>query len=208
MKLYEFVPTRSNRVRWTLQELGVDFEAITVNLLSGEHTLPEFRSLNPAAKVPVLVDGDFVMTESVAIVMYLAEKFPEKGFLPKSPRERAELNRWLLFTATELEQPLWRIAKHVNLYPESRRVPAEIPNAQRDFREMAAVAERHMKGREFVVGDHVTIGDFVLAHTLDWADQAKLLDDSPTLLAYMERMYTRPKAALRIKDAAAQRRRD
>lgn len=204
MKLYEFGPTRSIRARWTLQELGVDFEAITVNLAAGEHLRPDFRELNPAAKLPVLVDGDFVLTESVAIVLYLAEKFPEKGFLPKSVRERAELNRWLMFTATELEQPLWRIAKHTNLYPEKDRIPAEIANAQRDFRQMAAIAEQHMKGRQFVVGDHVTVGDFVLAYTLDWGNQAKLLDECPILIAYMERMYARPKAAPRIRQAFEQ----
>ena len=55
MKLYEFGPTRSIRVRWTLQELGVDFEAINVNLLKGDHQTPEFLKLNPAGKIPVLV---------------------------------------------------------------------------------------------------------------------------------------------------------
>ena len=79
MKLYEFAPTRSIRVRWTLQELGVDFEAITVNLLAGEHRSPVFLKINPAGKLPVLVDGDVVLTESVAIVLYLAEKYRDRG---------------------------------------------------------------------------------------------------------------------------------
>ena len=56
MKLYEFAPTRSIRVRWTLQELGVDFESVTVDLLAGEHRRPEFLEINPAGKIPVLVD--------------------------------------------------------------------------------------------------------------------------------------------------------
>ncbi len=110
MQLYEFAFTRSIRARWTLQELGVDFEAISVNLFAGEALRPEFLKLNPAAKLPVLVDGDFVLTESAAIVLYLAEKFGK--FLPTDARGRAEVNKWLLFTVTELEQPLWRIAKN------------------------------------------------------------------------------------------------
>jgi glutathione S-transferase len=101
-----------------LRELGVDFEFINVNLMKGEHRQPEFLSVNPAGKLPVLVDGDFVLTESVAIVLYLADKFPEKGFLPAGVRSRAEVNRWLLFTATELEQPLWRISGHTAIYPK------------------------------------------------------------------------------------------
>jgi glutathione S-transferase len=196
MKLYEFAFTRSIRARWMLQELGVDFEPISVNLFAGEGARPEFLKLNPAAKIPVLVDGDLVLTESAAIVLYLAEKY--RQFLPTDARGRAEVNRWLLFTVTELEQPLWRIAKNRNLYPQEQRLAADIPLASEDFRRMADVAEKHMQGRAFVVGADVTVADFVLAHTLDWANEVKLLDRSPQLVAYMERMYARPKAPQRI----------
>jgi glutathione S-transferase len=196
MKLYEFAFTRSIRARWVLQELGVDFEPISVNLFAGEGSRPEFLKLNPAAKIPVLVDGDLVLTESAAIVLYLAEKY--RKFLPTNARGRAEVNRWLLFTVTELEQPLWRIAKNKNLYPQEQRLAADIPLASEDFRRMAAVAEKHMQGRTFVVGDDVTVADFVLAYTLDWANEVKLLDRCPQLVAYMERMYARPKAPKRI----------
>jgi glutathione S-transferase len=196
MKLYEFGFTRSIRARWMLQELGVDFEPVSVNLFGGEASKPEFLKLNPAAKIPVLVDGDLVLTESAAIVLYLAEK--HRRFLPTDPRGRAEVNRWLLFTVTELEQPLWRIAKNKNLYPPEQRLAADIPLASQDFRRMAEVAEKHMQERKFVVGDDVTVADFVLAYTLDWANEVKLLDRSPQLVAYMERMYARPKAPKRI----------
>jgi glutathione S-transferase len=196
MQLYELSFTRSIRARWMLQELGVDFEAITVNLFAGEGQQPAFLKVNPAGKLPVLVDGDFVLTESAAIVLYLGEKYGK--FLPTDARGRAEVNKWLLFTVTELEQPLWRIAKHRNLYPEAQRLPADIPLASEDFRRMAAVAEQHMQGRTYVVGDSVTVADFVLAYTLDWASEVKLLDRFPQLVAYTERMYARPKAAKRI----------
>ena len=196
MKLYEFAFTRSIRARWVLQELGVDFEPISVNLFAGEGARPEFLKLNPAAKIPVLVDGDFVLTESAAIVLYLAEKY--RKFLPTDARGRAEVNRWLLFTVTELEQPLWRIAKNRNLYPQEQRLAADIPLASEDFRRMADVAEKHMQERRFVIGDEITVADFVLAYTLDWANEVKLLDRSPQLVAYMERMYARPKAPKRI----------
>ena len=147
MKLYEFAFTRSIRARWTLQELGVDFEAISVNLFAGEAQRPEFLKLNPAAKIPVLVDGDLVLTESAAIVLYLAEKY--RKFLPTDPRGRAEVNKWLLFTVTELEQPLWRIAKNRNLYPEAQRLAADIPLASQDFRANGG------RRREAHAGTHV-----------------------------------------------------
>jgi glutathione S-transferase len=201
MKLYEFAPTRSIRVRWMLQELGVPFESIVVNPIAGDLAKPEFLKINPAAKIPVLVDGERVLIESVAIVLYLAEKYREKGFLPADLEERAQVYQWLLFAATELEQPLWRISKHEVLYPEADRIPADIPLAERDFRGMVKVLEDHMQGRRFLVGDTATCADFVMAYTLDWANEYDFLDASPQLRAYMDRMYARPKAAMRIRDA-------
>ena len=179
MRLYEFGPTRSIRARWTLQELGVEFEPITVNLVAGEHRRPEFLKINPAGKLPVLVDGDLALTESVAIVLYLAEKYPEKGLLPADLTGRAQVNRWLLFAATELEQPLWRISRHTALYPEDKRLPGDVALARQEFKEMAAVLETHLQGRQFVVGDRATVADFVMAYTLDWGGEARLLDEFP-----------------------------
>jgi glutathione S-transferase len=203
MKLYEFPPTRSIRVRWTLQELGVPFEAVTVNMVAGEHKQPAFLKVNPAGKLPALVDGDLVLTESVAICLYLAEKYPEKGFIPRDPAQRAELYKWVMFAATELEQPLWRMARNQNVYPENRRVPADVANAQQDFAEMAAVLDAHLKSREFLVGKTVTVADFIMAYTLDWANEVGLLGDFPNLKAYIARMYARPHAAPRIAAAFA-----
>ena len=191
MKLYEFAPTRSIRARWTLQELGVEFEAVTVNLVLGEHRRPEFLKINPAGKLPVLVDGDTVLTESIAIVTYLAEKYPEKKLIPTELPQKAQAYRWLLFAATELEQPLWRITRHTNLYPEAKRLPADVVLAREDFLPMAAVLDEHMQGREFLVGDSATVADFATAYTLDWANMVQLLDDFPGLCSYMERMYAR-----------------
>ncbi len=203
MKLYEFAPTRSIRARWALQELAVDFEAVTVNLPAGEHRNAWFLRINPAGKVPVLVDGDMIITESVAIVLYLAEKYPDQRLIPADLRQRAQLFRWLLFTATELEQPLWRITRHTVLYPEDKRLPGEVALARDDFGAMASVLEEHMTGRKFVMGESVTVGDFVLAYTLDWAKMVNLLDGLPRLEAYMEQMYARPRAPMRIKEAFA-----
>ena len=203
MKLYGFPPTRSIRVLWTLRELGVDFEFVNVNLTAGENRRPEFLALNPAGKLPVLVDGDFVLTESVAIVLYLADKYADKGLLPSELEPRAQVHHWLLFTATELEQPLWRIARHTALYPKDKRLPGEISLARQDFEDMAGVMEERMRGRQFLVGDSVTVADFVAAYTLDWANEVHLLGALPELRGYMERMYARPKAPPRIAAALA-----
>jgi glutathione S-transferase len=186
-----------------LQELGVPFQAVFVDPSVGELRSPEFLALNPAGKLPVLVDGALVLTESIAIVLYLGEKYPERGFIPTDLAERAEFYRWIMFTVTELEQPLWRINRHEALYPEDRRVPADTPVARQDFGEMAEVLEAHMRNREYVVGARVSAADFVLAYTLDWANEIALLDRVPVLGDYLERMYRRPNAPPRIAAALA-----
>jgi glutathione S-transferase len=199
----DLAPTRSLRVLWALQELDAEFELVPVDVLAGETHHPDFLRLNPAGKVPVLVDGDLVLTESAAIVMYLAEKYGAKGLMPAGLTERAQAYRWSMFAVTELEQPLWRIAKHTLLYPEGKRLPEDIALAREEFAAMAAILDRHMDGREFIVGDTITIADCIAAYVVDWGDENGLIEGCPNLEAYLERMYARPKAPQRIAEALA-----
>lgn len=203
MKLYGFGPTRSLRALWALQELDAEFEFVPVNLMAGDGRHPDFLRLNPAGKLPVLVDGDLVLTESAAIVLYLAEKYGDKGLTPADLKQRAQAYRWIMFAVTELEQPLWRMAKHTFLYPEDRRLPEDVALAKEEFMEMAAILDRHMEGREFIVGDGMTIADCVTAYVVDWGDEVGLIGGCPNLKAYLERMYARPRAPQRIAEAFA-----
>lgn len=201
MKLYGTPPTRAIRVQWLLNELGVDYEVVSLNPL-GDHD-PAFLALNPAAKLPVLVDGDVVMTESSAIPLSLAEKYPEKGLIPDGLADRAQMYRWIFFLVTEIEQPLWRIALNTAIYPEEDRVSPDISNATRDCKKMVAVFEQHMTDREFVAGGQLSVADFNAAYTLDWANEAEMLGEAPRLRAYLETMYARPTAPMTIKEGFA-----
>jgi glutathione S-transferase len=201
MKLYGFGPTRSLRALWGLKELDADFEFVPVNLLAGEHKHPDFLCLNPAGKVPVLVDGDLIIPESAAIVLYLADKYREKGLLPADLRQRAQAYRWIMFAVTELEQPLWRISKHTALYPEDKRLQADIALAREEFLAMAAVLDSHLEGRRFIVGDSITAADCITAYLIDWANELQLIDNFAQLRDYLERMYARPAAPQRIAEA-------
>jgi glutathione S-transferase len=82
-------------------------------------------------------------------------------------------------------------------------LPRDVILASGEFKDMASVLEKHMRGRQFVAGDYVSVADFVMAYTLDWGNEYKLLDSCPQLLAYMERMYARPHAPARIAKAFA-----
>lgn len=200
MKLYGTPPTRAIRVQWLLNELDVDCEIIGLNPM--DHNA-EFLALNPAGKLPVLVDGNVVLTESAAIPLYLAEKYPEKELIPSGLADRAQMYRWIFFLVTEIEQPLWRIALNTAIYSERDRVPSDIKNATRDCKKMAAVFEKHMADRDFVAGDRLSVADFIAAYTLDWANEAEMLGESPRLRSYLETMYARPTAPMTIKEGFA-----
>lgn len=203
MKLYGTPPTRVLRGLWVLNELGIDCEVVPVDLRKGEHLTPEFRALNPAAKVPVLVDGDTVITESMAIPLYLAEKYPERGLIPRDLQQRAQMYRWLFFLVSEIEAPLWRIARNSFIYPPERRQPEDVKLASEEGREMIAVLESHMAHRDVMVGDSLTLADLMAAYTLDWAHEVGLLEHAPNLRRYLSLMYERPTAPPTIKEALA-----
>ncbi len=203
IKLYGTPPTRALRVIWLLNELGLEYELRPVDILHGEARQTPFFDLNPAAKVPVLVDGNVVLTESAAIQLYLADKHPEAGLIPQTVEDRGQMYRWIFFLVTEIEQPLWRIARHTFIYPEDKRLPQDVDLARQECLQMVAVLERHMEGREFMVGDRPSVADFNAAYTLDWANEAEMLDAAPRLRAYLKTMYARPTAPPTIAEAFA-----
>ena len=203
LKLYGTPPTRALRVVWLLNELGLEHELHPVDLMQDEHHQQNFLSLNPAAKVPVLVDGDLVLTESAAIQLYLAEKYPQAGFIPETLEDRAQMYRWMFFLVTEVEQPLWRIARHTFVYPDEKRIPQDVELARQECLEMIAVLERHMSEREFMVGDRLSVADFNAAYTLDWANTEEVLESAPRLRDYLKAMFARPTAPPTIAEAFA-----
>jgi glutathione S-transferase len=203
MKLYGTPPTRALRVVWLLNELQLDCEVISVNMRAGENHTSEFLALNPAGKVPVLVDGDLVLSESSAIQLYLAEKCPDARLIPTDLKTRALMYQWIFFLVTEIEQPLWRIARNMHIYDEKDRQPQDIEIATRECLAMVQVLEKHMQGRQFLVGDQLSVADLNAAYTLDWAQMAKMLEQAPRLKDYLARIYSRETAPMTIEEAFA-----
>lgn len=203
MKLYGTPPTRALRVLWLLNELDLPHDMIEVDMGAGENRSAGFLGINPVGKIPAVVDGATIMTESAAIPLWLAERDPGRRFIPADVDTRGQMYRWIFFLVTEIEQPLWRGALHEVIYPEERRIAAEPANAEQDCREMLAVFEQHMQGREWVAGSAVSVADFIAAYTLDWARHAGFLDGLPALSAFVDRMYARPKAPMTIAEGFA-----
>src|SRR5690348_10829454 len=113
MKLYGYRNGRTLRALWALEEVGAKYEYVEIDVLHGQGRDPEFLKINPGGKVPVLDDDAAIITESAAICMHLAEKFPASQLLPpQGTIERGRCYKWISFILTELDAPLWTIAKH------------------------------------------------------------------------------------------------
>ncbi|AVI62062.1 glutathione S-transferase family protein [Halomonas sp. GFAJ-1] len=191
---YSFPNSRSVRVTWTLEELGLEYRCQHVALDKGEGQTTAHLVRHPDGKVPVIEDGELILFESAPICRYLAEQYGDGNLLPNSAAERAQVDQWLSFIITEIEQPLWLQAKHKFALPQERRVPAVLPTAAWEFQRALHALERRYDGQETLVGDTFTLADLFLTHTLSWAASMKHRLPEP-LVAYHARHSARPAMA-------------
>jgi glutathione S-transferase len=193
MKLY-FNPLSPNvrRVRLTAAVLGLELEERLLDFSKGEHKNPEYLALNPNGAVPTLVDGDFVLTESRSIMQYLASKKPESGLLPKDEAARADVTRWQFWDAAHFSPQLGTLVfeKMIKgMMGLGEPDAAKIQEAQTNFRRFAAVLDKRLEGKQFVVGNSLTIADLTLGSSLMYATQVEApLADFPNIKAWFSRI--------------------
>ena len=182
---------RTIRPHWALHELGVEYETKLVAPRTGETQTEAFRALSIKEKVPVLVDGDLVLTESAAIVTYLGDKYG--GLTPAfGSTDRARYNEWTSFILMELDaHTLYVMRKHGDLAALYGEAPAAMQAARDGFNKQIRWAEGRLGGAPFAVGDNFSGVDILLTSCLDWA-RAYGFELSATLEAYRERHRQRP----------------
>lgn len=195
MKLYGCANSRSLRALWALEQAGASYDYEPIDLFRGEGRSPAFLAVNPGGKVPVLVDGAMTLTESFAIITYLGEKFPESRLVPATLPARAEYWRWCSFVVTELEQPLWTIARHRFILPKPQRLPQIEPLQVADFAAAATLLADALEAQEYVLKDGFSGADILAGHTLAWACSARVLLGSDVLEAYLDRLNAHPALA-------------
>lgn len=191
IKLYGYPRTRSARAAWALEEAGAEYEYTAINLQAGEHKKPAFLKINPFGKIPALIDGDLILSESAAICTYIAEKFPAAKLIPSTAQGRAEYFHWLFFVVSELEAHLWTAAKHNRLLPEDKKVPAVIATCEWEFAKAASLLSQHLSQHAYLADNAFSAADIVCVSVLQWAHHAGFhLDD--TLMRYMNGLSERP----------------
>lgn len=176
--------SRGQTVRWMLEELGVPYDTEILEYASTMKQEP-YLSINPMGKVPAIVHKGKAVTEVVAIVLYLADAFPEAGLAPP-PADRADYYRWTFFVAGPIEAAF------------SNRAAGWEPDAdkQRMFGygtyDLAInTLEKAVTGKSFVAGDRFTAADLIVAAYVNFMLRFNLLEPRPAFTDYVQRMTDR-----------------
>jgi len=177
--------TRAFRPLWLLEELGVPYTHVPAAPRS-----EEVHALSPSGKVPVLVEGDLVIPDSMAIMTYLADKHAAFTH-PAGSAARARQDGWTFRLLDEVDSLWWMAARHSFVLPEEKRVPAIKDSVKVEFgRNLDRIADE-LDG-EYLAGDTPTIPDILLGHCLGWARNAKFPDAPDVLVDYLRRLRDRP----------------
>ena len=183
------------RVRVVANELGIELEIIEVDFRKGEHKSAPFLAINPNGKVPVLVDGDFVLWESRAINAYLAALRPERGLYPADPQRRATVDQWSYWQAVHLSPAMQRIVFERHLKPwfgMGETDEAAIEPQLKELAQFLPVLDANLARKEWVAGD-LSLADFALGSTFIYRKPAGIsLDAFPNVATLMTRLESRP----------------
>jgi len=196
MQLYHHPFSASaRRVLLAAAHLGVALDLVEINLTSPDDRR-RLEEMNANSKVPVLVDGDFVLWESCAIMQYLADGTPGQTVHPQDRAARADVNRWMFWTCQHFAPALgvfgWENVWKKAVTGEDAD-PRELARGARDVAQVGAVLDKHLSTRRWLVGDAVTLADYAMAAPLMYKEQARLpLDDYPHVLAWFARVLELP----------------
>mgnify|MGYP003376587446 FL=1 len=197
LTLYTNPRSRGRIARWMLEEVGQPYDTVVVPY-GPPMKAPEYLALNPMGKVPTLVHGDTVVTETPAILVYLADAFPAAGLAPPLA-ERGAYYRWLFFAAGPMEAAVTDQALGLQVAPEKQGFVG-YGSAQLTEDTLAAA----LAGRTFIAGDRFSAADLYLCAKLDFALAFGNLPKRPEFLAYCAAHAERPakRRAAALDDAA------
>lgn len=189
IQVYAFSTPNSVKVPIALEEMGLDYQLMPVNIRQGEQKAPEFVARNPNAKVPVLVDGELTLTESAAILVYLAEKTGQ--LLPASGEDRARVFEQLFFHASALGPAFGNAGFFRKFAPEP--IPLAIDRFGGEAQRIIALLDDILGRQRFVAGDTLSIAD--IAH-FGWLWRRQFaevsVEGAPNVQRYIAELEARP----------------
>ena len=189
IKLFGSGTSRSSRCRWTLLELGVEFDYIDDGSLIGT---PALKKMHPLGKLPAIsIDGKTYFG-SAAICSHLCDLFPHKNLIAKpGAHERGLHSQWCFFSLTEIEAYLWSSLKNEKLYKEEKRVKEIVPNNSLEIQNGLEAIERTLENSPYLTGERFSVTDIIVGFTINWAKNAGHLATFTNLISYLDKLHNR-----------------
>ncbi len=187
VQLFHNPQSRAVMMHWLLEELGIDYELVPVAYDDGSMRTPEFLAVSPLGKIPAIRDGDVTVSDTVAITIYLADKYKSPNDLAPAlddPR-RGEFLRWLVFQASSIEPAMMQAGGQF----ETKRQSAGWGDVDTV---VEALEARLSKADPWLLGDWFTAADLVVGGAIGWAMGWNLFPKKPALGAYVARLQARP----------------
>lgn len=169
--LYTAATPNGHKISIALEEMGLDYQVIHIDLMAGEQKRPEFIAINPNGRIPAIIDrdnDDFAVFESGAILLYLAEK--TGLFLPANPKKRSQVMQWLMFQMGGVGPMMGQANVFYRYFPE--KIPAAIDRYQHESRRLFEVMNNQLADNRYLAGDDYTIADMATwpwVRTYDWS---------------------------------------
>ena len=199
LQLYGNPRSRAMRCLWMLEEMGEAYQLIEKSTRTDELQSAEYLRLNPNARIPTLVDGDLVLWESMAINLYLAQKY-EGPMHSVGPTVLGLAAQWSFWAMLELEGLLLELLNHRAVLPEFARDPSYAERDELLLRKPLGVLNNSLRGRDHLAGGNFTVADLNVASILAWGKMARLdLSAHPDVARWLDSCLTRP-AYGRVRD--------
>ena len=196
LKIYGTAASRAARPLWLAHEMGLAHEHIPLPFTGGATRTPEFLAINPNGRIPVVDDDGVLVWESMACVLYLAERFKAPGvplLAAQDHAEQAEILRWSFWVVTECEKDALAFLMHRILMPADRRKPQLADDAERHLLVPLRVLDQHLQSRPYLAGGRFTAADICVASVLAWVQgAAALMAQCPRVDDWLQRCLSRP----------------
>lgn len=194
LKVYHAPNTRSVRIVWLLEELGLPYELKKLEFSPKDLQSEEYLAVHPLGQVPSIDEDGLILNESGAITQYILAKFGNGRLEPKpGTADHARYLYWLHFAEATFMPPLGTIAQHAFIRPAEQRIPQLVTESQDKVRKILSLLDRALAGKPFICGGELTAADTMLGYDLLLAKMFGLLtDDYPNVVAYFGRLAARP----------------
>lgn len=204
LQLYGNPRSRATRCLWMLEEVGQPYELLDKSTRPDDLHRAEYLQLNPNARIPTLVDGDLVLWESMAINLYLAQKY-EGPMRCASPEVLGLAAQWSFWAMLEIEHLLLHLLEHRAVLPEFARDVSVVERNELLLKKPLTVLNGCLAGRGYLAGDGFTVADLNVAGILAWGKIARLdLSAHPDLARWLDGCLARP-AYARVRDRSKQK---